>query len=264
MQNRKLFTLTLFTLTLGLVLSRPARAASQFESFGVKQLGKLIANPPLFFYEFQRNMETTFPLPPGKRFGLNTHILGGILIIPLPDVTTAFNFSAKVRVHPEGKLAPGVPQIDLVGGYWNSLLTSLIEDSDAKASDDETKLSRADLNGNYGGIVFTSSLEPRVRLFWSYKLSKMNLDLGLSRPEVILGSSVSAFKSKLTEHTVAAGIEHTYAKDRRWVLEGGYGVVNNLLTAKVSWYRKYLELGFNIYPESVFIMQPQLNFHFNF
>jgi len=257
----KKFSFLLLTLSL---LAQPLWAENQFESFAVKQAGKLLANPPLFFYEFQRNMETTFPLPPGKRFGLNTHLLGGILIIPLPDVTTAVNFSGKVRVHPEGKLAPGLPQIDLVGGYWTSLLTTLIEDSDAKSTDKEAKLTRADLNGNYGGIVFTSSLEPRVRLFWSYKLSQMNLDIGLNRPEVILGNSVSGLKAELREHTVAAGIEHTYAKDKRWVFEGGYGVKNDLLTAKVSWYRKYLELGFNIYPESVFIMQPQVNFHFNF
>lgn len=260
MRNKKL----LFIVLAAAFLAQPLRAENQFESFGVKQAGKLIANPPLFFYEFQRNMESTFPLPPGKRFGVNTHLLGGIIIIPLPDVTSVFNFSAKVRVHPESKLAPGLPQVDLVGGYWNSALTSLIVDKNAKTTDTETKLSRAELGGNYGAVVFTSSLEPRVRLFWSYKLSRMNLDLGLSKPEVILGNSVSAFKSELTEHTVAAGIEHTYGENKRWVLEGGYGVRNNLLSAKVSWYRKYLELGFNIYPESVFIMQPQLNLHFNF
>src|SRR3989344_6070576 len=109
-------------------LAQPLRAENQFESFGVKQAGKLLANPPLFFYEFQRNMESTFPLPPGKRFGVNTHLLGGIIIIPLPDVTSVFNFSAKVRVHPESKLAPGLPQVDFVGGYWNSALTSMVVD----------------------------------------------------------------------------------------------------------------------------------------
>jgi len=260
MRNKKLL---LFALAAAF-LAQPLRAENQFQSFGIQQAGKLLANPPLFFYEFQRNMESTFPLPPGKRFGVNTHLLGGIIIIPLPDVTSVFNFSAKVRVHPESKLAPGIPQVDLVGGYWNSALTSMVVDKNAKTTDTETKLSRAELGGNYGAVVFTSSLEPRVRLFWSYKFSRMNMDIGLSKPEVILGNSVSAFKSELTEHTVAAGLEHTYGENKRWILEGGYGVRNSLLSAKVSWYRKYLELGLNIYPESVFIMQPQLNLHFNF
>ena len=88
--------------------------------------------------------------------------------------------------------------------------------------------------------------------------------IGLNRPEKILGNTISSFKSELTEHTLSAGIEHTYGQDKRWIIEGGYGVKNNLLSAKVSWYRKYIELGLNIYPESVFIMQPQFNIHFHF
>ena len=245
-------------------IARPLFADNQFDSFAIKQAGKLLANPTLFVYEFQRNMESTNPLPPGKRFGVNSHLLGGILILPLPDITSAFNVSGKVRLHPEGKLAPGLPQVDLVGGYWNSILTSLVEQKGATASDTETKVTRAKFGGSYAGVVLASSLEPRVRLFWGYKVSMLSIDIGLNRPETILGNTISSFKSELTEHTVSAGIEHTYGQDKRWILEGGYGVTDNLLTAKVSWYRKYIELGLDIYPESVFIMQPQFNVHFNF
>ena len=109
-----------------------------------------------------------------------------------------------------------------------------------------------------------SGILNRRRLFWSYKVSMLNMDIGLNRAEKILGNSVSSFKTDLNEHTLSAGLEHTYGQDKRWILEGGYGVKNNLLTAKVSWYRKYIELGLNIYPESVFIMQPEFNIHFNF
>lgn len=237
---------------------------NQFQSFAIQQAGKLLANPPLFIYEFQRNMESTNPLPPGKKIGLNYHFLGGILVVPLPDLTSAGNLSGKFRLHPEGRLYPGLPQFDLVGGYWQSLLSPLIEDKNAKATDTDTKLKRADLKGYYGGLIMASSLEPRVRLFWSYKYSLLDIDIDLNKSEKILGSSVSSFKGGLKEHTLSAGLEHTYGENKRWILEGGYGVKNNLISAKVSWYRKYLELGLNIYPESVFIMQPQVNFHFNF
>ena len=239
-------------------------AEEQFSSFGIQQVGKLIANPPLFIYEFQRNMESSNPLPPGKFIGFNYHFLGGILIVPLPDVTSAANLSGKFRIHPEGRLYPGLPQFDVVGGYWTSLLTPMIEDKNASATDTETKLKRADLKGYYSGLVMTSSLEPRVRLFWSYKYSKLDIDIDLNKSEKILGSTVSSFKGGLREHTLSAGLEHTYGKDKRWIFEGGYGVINNLITGKVSWYRKYFEIGLNIYPESVFIMQPQINFHVNF
>ncbi|OGR78978.1 MAG: hypothetical protein A3I11_00790 [Elusimicrobia bacterium RIFCSPLOWO2_02_FULL_39_32] len=239
-------------------------AENQFQSFAIQQAGKLLANPPLFIYEFQRNMESTNPLPTGKKIGLNYHFLGGILIVPLPDLTSAGNLSGKFRLHPEGRLYPGLPQFDMVGGYWQSLLTPLIEDKNSKSSDADTKLKRADLKGYYGALIMTSSLEPRVRLFWGYKYSLLDIDIDLNKSEKILGSSVSSFKGGLKEHTLSAGLEHTYGENKRWILEGGYGVKNNLISAKVSWYRKYLELGLNIYPESVFIMQPQVNFHFNF
>lgn len=239
-------------------------AESQFESFAIQQAGKLLSNPPQFIYEFQRNMESAFPLPPGKRAGLNYHFLGGIILVPLPDVTSAGNLAAKVRLHPEGRLAPGLPQLDLVGGYWKSFLSSLIEDKNAKATDADTKVTKADLNGLYTGFTMASSLEPRVRLFWGYKYSDLNIDINLNKAENVLGSSVSSFKGSLTEHTFSAGMEHTYGENKRWIIEGGYGMKNNLLSTKVSWYLKYVELGLNIYPESVFVMQPQLNFHYNF
>src|SRR5581483_1850986 len=143
-----------------------AFADDQFSSFGIQQVGDLLANPPQFIYEFQRNMESTTPLPPGKVIGFNYHLLGGIVIVPLPDLTTAANFSTKIRLHPESRLAPGLPQVDLVGGYWNCLPTSLIEDKNAKPTDTDTKVTNVDIHGYYTGLVLTSSLEPRVRLFW--------------------------------------------------------------------------------------------------
>lgn len=239
-------------------------AESQFDSFAIQQAGKLLSNPPQFIYEFQRNMESVNPLPPGKRAGINYHFLGGIILVPLPDITSAGNFALKARLHPEGRLYPGLPQVDIVGGYWKSLLTGLIEDKNAKETDKDTKVTKADLYGSFYGLTFTSSLEPRVRLYWNYKYSDLSIDINLNKTEDILGSRVSSFKGGLTEHTFSAGMEHTYGKDKRWVIEGGYGIKNNLLTAKVSWYRKYFEFGLNIYPESVFVMQPQINFHYNF
>lgn len=239
-------------------------ADDPFKNFAIQQVGKLLANPTQFVYEFQRNMESTNPLPPGKRVGLNYHLLGGIIILPLPDLTSAINGAAKVRLHPEGKLYPGLPQFDLVGGYWDSLLVASIADKNAKPTDTTTKITEAKMGGYYTGLTMTTSLEPKIRLFWGYKYSRLDVNVTLNRPEKILGATVKSFEGKLDEHTLSAGLEHTYGKDRRWIMEGGYGVKNNLLTAKVSWQRKYLEVGLNIYPESVFIMQPQINFHFNF
>ena len=114
-----------------------------------------------------------------------------------------------------------------------------------------------------GGYLIENPVVLYETQHW-FEFTQASVAAQFNRPETILGSSVSSFKSELTEHTVSAGIEHTYAPDKRWILEGGYGVTNNLISAKVSWYRKYIELGLNIYPESVFIMQPEFNIHINF
>jgi hypothetical protein len=240
------------------------RADNQFESFAIQQAGKLLANPPLFVYEFQRNMETTTPLPPGKGLGVNYHFLGGILIVPLPDITTAYNISAKVRLHPEGRLYPGLPQLDLVAGRWKCLPAHKLEDSNASPTDSQTKVTNFDVGGHYVAAVVSSSLEPRVRLFWSLKASKLDVDVGLNKPTDVFGTQVQKFRGRLLEKTFAAGLEHTYAENKRWTIEGGYGMKNHLLSAKVAWSGRFLEMGFNIYPESVFIMQPQMNFHVYF
>jgi hypothetical protein len=178
-------------------------------------------------------MESTTPLPAGKVVGVQSHLLGGIIIVPLPDVTSAYNVSAKARVHREGQLMPGFPQIDMAAGRWDSLLSSRLENPDASATDSQTKVTHFDVNGSYLAAVVSSSVEPRVRLFWGYKYSKLNIDLGLNKPEDIFGAQVQSFAGRLEEHTVSAGLEHTYALNKRWIIEGGYGLKNKILTAKV-------------------------------
>ena len=251
-------------LAAAVLLPGTSRAEDQFSSFALQQVGKLISNPPLFLYEFQRNMESTTPIPPGKFIGVNYHFLGGILIIPLPDITTDYNISGKVRLHPEGRLYPGLPQLDLDAGYWKSPLAHKLEHPDASATDSQTKLTRLNVGGQYMAAVMSSSVEPRVRLFWGYKVSRLHVDMGLNKPSDVFGTQVQSFSGRLREDTFSAGIEHAYSDGKRWTMEGGYGLKNHLLSAKVAWSGTFLELGFNIYPESVFIMQPEVNFHVYF
>jgi hypothetical protein len=191
-------------------------------------------------------------------------MLGGIIVIPLPDLTTAYNYSIKARLHREGQLAPGLPELDLIGGQWNCVFAKKLEKKDAKPTDSKTSVTNFDVKGHYLAATLSSSVEPRVRLFWSYKVSRLNIDMELNKPDTILGTQVQSFAGRLTEHTVSAGIEHTYKPGHTWIMEGGYGAKNHLLTAKVAWSGPICEMGFNIYPESVFVMQPQINFHVYF
>lgn len=246
----------LLALILALAAS-PARA-NVFEDKGTQLIAEVITNPAAFFYDFQQDLEGTHPLPPGRFLGLQFNLFPSLL--PL----TYGNISAKYRLHPEGRLIHGLPQFDLIGGYWTMVAATLLEDKSATAADADTKIKDASFDGYYGGFMMTSSLEPRVRMFWGYKFSQLKANLTLNKSEVFLGTPVSSFESGLQEHTLMAGLEHPYAPHKFWSIQLNYGLTNKLITSKVSWYRKWVELGLNIYPEGVLVFHPVVNFHFNF
>lgn len=256
-------------------------SADPFENKAVELASELASNPAAFFFDFQQDQESTNPLPPTKGLGLNWHfgqfipIIPPYLIIPIPD-PTILNLSAKVKVFRENGLFPGMPQLDAIGGFWTAgpFLKKAVEE-DALTCDDPdcvgepypdpgNKLKDAQFNGRFMGVVLTSSLEPRVRLYWGFKQSQMKAEATLNKPIDIQGSNVKSFSSEYKDKFLFAGLEHPTGPNKFWLLQMSYGLDNRSLMGKVSWYRKYLELSLNIYPEGVFVIHPSLNFHFNF
>jgi hypothetical protein len=243
----------------------PARANDIFTNKGEELAADIIANPAQFFFDFQKDMESTNPLPPGNWIGFNWHI-GQFLLIPIPD-PTVLNLSGKLKLHSEGHWAPGVPQIDLIGGYWDAgplINATGAVDKNATAAQADTKITDAKFNGYYAGAVMSSSLEPRVRMFWGYKYSQMNADLTLNKGIDFLGTKVTKFQSGFQDHFLFAGLEHPTDVNQWWNVQFFYGLTTNDFGAKVSWYHKNFELGLNIYPESVIVIHPVLNWHINF
>lgn len=273
------------SLLLALVLLSPSAAfANPFENKAIQIGSEIAANPAAFFFDFQQDMESTNPLPPTKRAGLNWHfgqflpIIPPYLIIPIPDPTIP-NLSGKLKLFRENGLFPGMPQLDLIGGAWSMgpLLKSATDPdaptcvdpdcndpADPKNPKPGTKIKKATFKGSYIGAVMTSSLEPRLRMFWGYKQSKMKAELHLNKPVDLMGSKVSEFTSEYKDKFLFAGLEHPTSPKTFWIIEMSYGLKQKSLMAKVSWYRKYMELALNIYPEGVLVIHPSLNFHVNF
>jgi len=227
-------------------------AAVNWQGKGAQLLGEILTNPGAFFNDFQQDIEATHPLPPGKWFGVQTGIFPSLL--PM----TMANISGKVRLHPEGRLSPGLPQLDLIGGYWDMLGTRIAEKN---ASDD---VNSANFKGSYIGAIVTSSLSPRVRLFWGYKYSQLKANLNLKKTVDILGTQVSSFESGYQDNYFMAGLEHPTGLNSLWSIQLNYGVRNKTIASKVSWYGKHFEWGLNIYPEGVLVIHPVLNYHMNF
>jgi hypothetical protein len=236
-------------------LNVPAFAGVDFTSVGMKMAGEIVANPAGFLYDFQQDMESTTPLPPGKTFGVQTGLWGGIL----PTIAAMPSVSGKIRLHGEGRIAPGVPQLDLIGGYWSSPLAK----SAASGSDTVDSLN---FNGHYYGLLVTSSVSPRVRTFWGVKHSQLNAKLSFTpgnEPD-LLGTKVNSFDTGFKDDFIVAGIETPKGVGKLWSIQLNYGLKTQTFSSKVSWYGKVFELGLNIYPEGVLVVHPVWNMHLNF
>lgn len=236
-----------------LAVQSPAFAKVDWGSKGMQIAGEIIANPAAFFYDFQQDLEATTPLPPGKTFGVQT----GLFPTTVPMTYT--NASLKVRLHGEGRIAPGVPQLDLVGGYWNMLAAKL-------ATKDSKSIDSARFGGYYLGAILSSSVSPRVRTFWGYKRSQLNarLDFKPGEEPDFLGTRVNSFDTGFKDDFFIAGIETPKGIGKLWSIQLNYGLRTQTVSSKVSWYGKIFELGLNIYPEGVLVVHPVWNFHLNF
>lgn len=244
--------LTLILLALFLVKS-PAFAKIDWESKGMQIAGEVLANPAGFFYDFQQDLEGTTPLPPGKTFGVQTSLF------PTTIPMTYTNVSGKLRLHGEGRIAPGVPQLDLVGGYWDMLAAKM-------ATKNSDTVDSAKFGGYYAGAILSTSVSPRVRTFWGYKRSVLAAKLKFTpgqEPD-LLGTKVSSFDTGFKDDFFIAGIETPKGVSKLWSIQLNYGLKTQTFSSKVSWYGKYFELGLNIFPEGVLVFHPVWNFHLNF
>ena len=244
--------LILILLALFLVKSH-AFATVDWESKGMQIAGEIIANPAGFFYDFQQDLEATTPLPPGKRFGFQMGLFP--TLIPV----TYTNISGKYRLHGEGRIAPGVPQLDLIGGYWDMLAAKM-------ATKDSKSIDSAKFGGYYVGAIMSTSVSPRVRTFWGYKRSQLDASLKFKPGEepTLLGTTVHSFDTGFKDDFFIAGIETPRSVGKLWSIQLNYGLKTQTFSSKVSWYGKYFELGLNIYPEGVLVVHPVWNFHLNF
>ena len=186
----------LLTLTAVMCLNGAAFAGIDWNAKGMQMMGEIVANPAAFFYDFQQDLEATAPLPPGKSFGFQTGLFPSL--IPMGDT----NLSVKYRALAEGRVAPGVPQVDLIGGYWDMIWAGM-------AANQSSMINDASFNGYYLGAIVSSSVSPKVRTFWGYKHSVLAARLGFKpgKEPDFLGTRVNSFDSGFRDDFVIAGIE---------------------------------------------------------
>ena len=237
-----------YPLALFLVKSQ-AFATVDWESAQIA--GEIIANPA-GFSRLPAGPEATTPLLPGSAF-----FQMGLFPTLIPVTYT--KISGKYRLNGEGRIAPGVPQLDLIGGYWDMLAAKM-------ATKDSQSIDSAKFGGYYVGAIMSTSVSPRVRTFWGYKRSQLDASLKFKPGEepTLLGATVNSFDTGFKDDFFIAGIETPRSVGKLWSIQLNYGLKTQTFSSKVSWYGKYFELGLNIYPEGVLVVHPVWNFHLNF
>ena len=134
---------------------------------------------------------------------------------------------------------------------------------------DSEEIDNFKFNGKYYGLMVTSSVSPRVRTFWGYKKSMMKVRADFlpddqGKYPQLFGTDLTSFNTGFKDEFLMAGIETPKGIGKLWSMQLNYGLKTQTIAAKVSWYGKVFETGFNIYPEGVFVIHPYWNMHLNF
>ena len=172
---------------------------------------------------------------------------------------TNLNLSGKYRLHGEGRIAPGVPQLDLIGGYNDMYAARWV-------SRNSDTIESAKLYGYYMGAILSTSVSPKIRTFWGYKRSALKAKFKFEPGEELelLSTKIGSVDTGFKDDFLMAGIETPKGINKYWSIQLNYGAATQTFSTKLSWYGPHFELGLNFYPEGVLVFHPVWNFHVNF
>ena len=235
--------LLLSALLAGLV-ALPVAGRADMTSRAISIGTGIATDPASFLYDLHQNMEDMSPSPVGRRVDVGTVLFPSFL--PLAMI----NGNGKIQVLREHG---GIPQFDLLGGGWTSLVTKFIPDV------------KVDWWGWNLGFLVTGTVDPRMRLFFGYEMSQLKAGWDLTGPNEIKDSSSSTGlkASSLnkgdigkTEHILVLGSEVLRARDNFLVAQLGFGLTTQRLSAKLTWRGNIFDSGITFYPEGSWIIWP--------
>lgn len=210
-----------------------------------EMVAQIVSDPSRFFYEIKNDSEITLPVSSGKKYNFSVEIFP--TLVPF----TYANASVNYNLYKEGKLNVNMPQIDVFGGFAYMVGAKIA----ANSTDDITD---ANFSGYHFGFILTSSLTSKTRTFYGFKHSFLSskLELSKNKKHQILGVDINNFESDFIENSVIFGVETLKDVNKHWAVQLNYGLTNNTVVGKISWYGKWFELGINIYPEGVIVIHP--------
>lgn len=252
-----------YLLTTYLLIAFLCISPVQAEDFWTSDIGKGIVNLGLRFLDnpgdfifnlHSDNLDCT-PVLKNRGGTIRTNFFPTFL------PTTWLNLNLKAKVLPEGKYKRWVPQVDLLGQYGRMVAIDVLSQSLTQNSTETVKPALVD----YAiGLIFTKSIEENTRLYAGVKYSNAGVNIKLSSPIEFGAFSMSELNVAVVDYFVITGIENKIKENKYVIAHLGYGLESRKIIARIGWYSKHLELGFNIYPEGLFVIHPFWAYHWYF
>ncbi|MFH2070415.1 MAG: hypothetical protein ABIJ11_04305 [Elusimicrobiota bacterium] len=177
---------------------------------------------------------------------------------------TWFNLNLKVKTISENSYTGWFPQVDIVGQYGRMAaidMASSMSSSDSSSSSGTVKPQMSDYTA---GLLFTKSVDENTRLYAGVNYSNVILSIKMAQPIDFGTGTMSEMNVAVADYFLFTGIENKLGENKYVVAHVGYGFRYQKIVSRVAWYHKHLELGFNIYPEGLFVLHPFMAWHWYF
>ena len=246
--------LLIFALAILLTAPKPSFAKDDFADSAMGQqlidLGlKFLDNPGDFFFNLHSNNEDYSPLPKGKNGSVRFNFFPTFL--PL----TWVNLNLKVNLLSDNG---ALPQIDLIGNYGDLLALRAMESSfgDIKPSFNDYSI----------GAVISKAANEKTKVFGGLKLSTVQMKVQLSSSSIVTFGdfTLDHIDFKVSDTFVFTGLRHQTSENDYIVAQAGYGLTYKKIAARIMAGHKHFEIGMDIFPEGLFVIQPFMAWHWYF
>lgn len=216
---------------------------------------RFLDNPGDFLFNLHTDNVDFTPVIKEKKGTIRTNFY------PTIFPATWANLNVKVKIISDGGIKPWIPQIDISAQYGRMIAVDVVSNMMTKDSTETVKSSFQDY---CVGIIFTKSVEENTRLYAGFNYSNAFINVKLGEPIEFGAFKMSELDVGVADYFIVTGIENQLRKDKYVVAHLGYGINQGKIVSRVAWYHKHLELGFNIYPEGLFVVHPFMAWHWYF
>jgi hypothetical protein len=210
-------------------------------------LVKFLDNPGDFFFNLHAANEDYNPVPADAHGAIRFNFFPTFL------PTSWMNLTAKAKIFND---RGNMPQVDLVGSYGDLLALKFLDQSSADV--------KPVFNDYSFGIVLSKGFNDKTKIFGGFKYSTINMNVKFSSPVVVSDFSINALDFKVADTFFFTGLTHQTSQFDGVSAEIGYGFTYKKIVSRIMVNHRHLELGMDIFPEGLIVVQPFLAWHWVF